>query len=281
MTRQRARRDTLAPRDDVLTPKRVVEVALPACPAELEPVVLYTCGSLCPIHKQHVHIQEMAKAQLEADHPIQVVGGFVASSNDLYVEGKYRAGGPERMQSFLPWAKRAELIELALASHPFIVQDRWDGEQQPHFQEYFDAHASLQTHLDSWCAAKALRRVRVLAVHGADLVEKCNIASWYPRMGLGLVTAERPGYPMPALTAAQQRDRSTYLLPLPPAFVQTFGKADISSSAVQRLLRAPGGTAEGGLTVQDMLHPDVEAELRQEWGLPVIEGAGTAKCVVT
>ena len=115
-----------------------------------------------------------------------MVGGFIASSNDLYVEGKYRQSA-EKLASFLPWQTRAAMIDLALAGHDFIVQDRWDGEPQPEFQEYFMAQASLQVYLDSWSATKGLRKVRVLAVHGADLVDKCRLSEWYPEQGLGLV----------------------------------------------------------------------------------------------
>ena len=113
----------LAPRDDVLTPKRLLLAGLATCAPEHEPVVLYTCGSLCPIHRQHVQIQEFAKARLEADHPLTVVAGFIASSNDLYVESKYRHSN--RMESFLDWRTRAALIDAALTDHAFIVQDRW------------------------------------------------------------------------------------------------------------------------------------------------------------
>lgn len=258
----------LAQRDDNTTPKCHVEQALVELEnhADLQPIVLYTCGSLCPIHRQHVHIQELAKAHLEITHPdLRVVGGFIASSNDLYVENKYRMS-VDKYASFLPWETRATLIDLALAGHEFIVQDRWDGKPQPEFQEYFMAHANLQEHLDSWCAVKGLRSVKVLAVYGADLVEKCQIATWYPSMGLGLICAERPGYSMPRINPEQQRQRETYLLSLPPEFVERFGRADISSTAVQQLMRRGTGSAtEQGLTVQDMLHPAVEAELRSIW----------------
>ena len=128
------------------------------------------------------------------------------------------------------------------------------------------AHANLQEHLDSWCAVKGLRSVKVLAVYGADLVEACHIAAWYPKMGLGLICVERPGYSMPRISPEQQRQRETYLLSLPPEFVEQFGRADISSTAVQQLMRrGPGSATEQGLTVQDMLHPAVEAELRSIW----------------
>jgi hypothetical protein len=83
----------------VLIPKDSIEEGLANYLADLSPVVLYTCGFLCPIHKQHVSIQERAKEFLEMSFPIRVVGGFLATSNDKYVREKYESSG--RMDSFV------------------------------------------------------------------------------------------------------------------------------------------------------------------------------------
>jgi hypothetical protein len=34
-------------------------------------------------------------------------------------------------------------------------------------------------------------------VAGADLVNKCHLANWYPKENLGCVCVERPGYNLP------------------------------------------------------------------------------------
>ncbi len=52
---------TAVARTDVLTPKDALVSGLSACPPALRPVVLYSCGALCPVHRQHVRLQEMAK----------------------------------------------------------------------------------------------------------------------------------------------------------------------------------------------------------------------------
>lgn len=41
------------------TPQDALRENLSKCPAELQALVLYTCGSLCPVHRQHIHIQEL------------------------------------------------------------------------------------------------------------------------------------------------------------------------------------------------------------------------------
>ena len=43
--------------------------------SELKPVVLLTTGSMCPIHKGHVRIVELAKDYLEKNFPLKIVGG--------------------------------------------------------------------------------------------------------------------------------------------------------------------------------------------------------------
>ena len=144
----------------------------------------------CPIHLQHVALQEMAKDYLQSSpHNLTVVGGYLATSNDRYVKQKEASN---RLESFLDWQTRASLIKLAIKDHPFIVFDEWDGEYQPFFQEYSMAQKHLQSHLDLWCSEEGLPGVKVVAVHGSDHVNKCGLAKWFPRQGLGCVCVERP-----------------------------------------------------------------------------------------
>ena len=220
------------PRNDTLTPKEHIVEGLKACPKGARPVVLYSCGSLCPVHRQHVRLQELAKEcvavcnfvncvgrvsllarhvvteppslprarYLEKHHvgEVHVVGGFLATSNDIYVRMKYLSS--RRLSSFLEWDRRAELIRLALGlegdkspvadadaltgscaggatedlrtsesaslrgqrkQHPFIRFDSWDGEPHKYFQEYFAAQASLQAHLDDWATEGERPRIHV------------------------------------------------------------------------------------------------------------------------
>lgn len=154
------------------TPTDVIAQNLRTCPPELEPLVLYTCGSLCPVHRQHIHIQELAKKCLESRFPVKIVAGLVASSHDNYVHSKYTYSF--RLSSFIPWGERMNLIELAIKGilihsvkhtdfrdHPWIRADHWDGNQET-FSEYFDAQKSLKSFLNDWCAQQKLRRVTVL-----------------------------------------------------------------------------------------------------------------------
>ena len=155
----------LALRTDILTPKTILMKHLDEQfkktennndKSSITPIVLYTCGSLCPVHLQHVALQEMAKEYLEKHYNLKVVGGFLATSNDLYVGQKYKMSG--RLQSYLNWSQRSELIDLALENHPFLCQDKWDGEEQPRFQEYFIQSAFFKTILILGAKSKIIRK---------------------------------------------------------------------------------------------------------------------------
>eukprot|EP00656_Telonema_subtile_P053095 TRINITY_DN7577_c0_g1_i3.p2 TRINITY_DN7577_c0_g1~~TRINITY_DN7577_c0_g1_i3.p2 ORF type:complete len:164 (+),score=32.18 TRINITY_DN7577_c0_g1_i3:430-921(+) len=163
------------------------------------------------------------------------------------------------MDSFLDWDERARLIELALEGHPFMRLDRWDGEPQERFQEYFAAHASLACHLDEWTAQHGHRRIRVVAVHGADLVVKCNIGSFFPTVGLSCVCVQRPGYDVPD----ESPEKHFYVYQLPQEFIDVHGDGDISSTVVQQLLR---GDEMQRADAARMLHPRVMDWLVEKWG---------------
>lgn len=46
------------------TPTDALEQGLKDCPDDLEPLVFLTVGSICPVHRQHVHIQVNLKKLL-------------------------------------------------------------------------------------------------------------------------------------------------------------------------------------------------------------------------
>lgn len=108
------------------TPTDILKSNLEKCPTDREPLLFLTVGSLCPIHIQHVQIQEIAKQYLEVfivlkfdwirftnvqeNFPVQVVGGIIATAHDHYVMSKYRHAG--RMESFIAWDERIRLIGL-------------------------------------------------------------------------------------------------------------------------------------------------------------------------
>ena len=266
VTPPRARRTQIASRTDDLTPKHILKANLLEYLKNVNskeeqnmPIVLYTCGSLCPIHVQHVALQEMAKDYLESSsYNLTVVGGYLATSNDLYVKQKYEASN--RLESFLDWKTRASLIKLALKDHPFIAFDEWDGEHQPFFQEYYMAQKHLQGHLDLWCSEQSLPRVKVVAVHGSDLVNKCSLAEWFPREGLGCVCIERPSAKAPETNPGN----CFFSIPLPPN--APLHHSFVSSTRVQQLLKG-AAKKKGELNVEEMIHPAVLKELKRLWKL--------------
>ena len=154
----------LALRTDILTPKTILMKHLDEQfkktennndKSSITPIIVYLWFPV-PVHLQHVALQEMAKEYLEKHYNLKVVGGFLATSNDLYVGQKYKMSG--RLESYLNWSQRSELIDLALENHPFLCQDKWDGEEQPRFQEYFMAQKHLQDHLILGAKSKIIRK---------------------------------------------------------------------------------------------------------------------------
>lgn len=249
-----------APRTDELTPKEALIAGLEACPASMEPVVLYGCGALCPVHRQHVSNLERAKELLESTRAQVVVGGYLASTNDLYVRRKYEEQG--RGSSFLPHAERCGLMRLALEDHEYLRVDAWDGEHQDSLVEFWAAQESLQAHLDDWCDRTRRRRCRVISVHGSDLVNKCGVVHLFPERNLDCVVVERPGAPI--RDARNVRSR----FPVLPASET----GATSSTDAQRLLRSRAKDAH--LALAKVLHPKVEARLRDLWGAPLAPPPG-------
>ena len=266
ITPPRVTRSQVARRTDELTPKRILKANLleylknaKGKVGQNVPIVLYSCGSLCPIHLQHVALLEMAKDYLQSSsYNLTVVGGYLATSNDLYVKRKYKASN--RLESFLDWQTRASLIKLAIKGHPFIAFDEWDGKYQPFFQEYSVAQKHLQSHLDLWCSEQSLPRVKVVAVHGSDHVNKCGLAKWFPRQGLGCVCVERP----PGKAPPANPTKFFFSISLPRNALDHH--AFVSSTRVQQLLKG-AAKRKGELNVEEMLHPDVLKELKRLWKL--------------
>ena len=111
------------------------------------------------------------------------------------------------------------------------------------------AQKHLQSHLDE----QSLPRVKVVAVHGSDHVNKCGLAKWFPRQGLGCVCVERPPGKAP---------------PANPIFLLNIftSKRSGSYTRVQQLLKG-AAKRKGELNVEEMLHPDVLKELKRLWKL--------------
>lgn len=58
------------------TPTDILKSNLENCPANREPLLFLTVGSLCPVHVQHVQIQEIAKRHLEVYYIFQSLISF-------------------------------------------------------------------------------------------------------------------------------------------------------------------------------------------------------------
>lgn len=97
------------------------------CHGSNKAVVLVMCGSFNPIHNAHISLFNAAKNALETPHNgLEVVGGFISPVADGYK----KAG----LASF---EIRRKLVEEAVALHPFLEIDEWEGLQSSYTRTYY------------------------------------------------------------------------------------------------------------------------------------------------
>jgi hypothetical protein len=150
------------------------------------------------------------------------------------------------------------LVDLAISGSTWIRADRWEG-MEPRFVNYDLAQRSLDEFLAAWCEKNGFGTVpKVLLVAGGDLAK--NLYYSYPSRNLGCVFIERPGYPSPpCLSLETQSQKNFFVLSL------SGPTEDISSSEIQKFLFS--GDPEKLAKVSTLLHPDVEARLKEIWNV--------------
>nr|AGU68192.1 nicotinamide-nucleotide adenylyltransferase [Herpetomonas muscarum] len=168
-----------------------------------QPVVVAVCGSFNPVHKTHLALYAAAKARLgEKNEAVEyeVLGGFLSPVSDAY-------GKP----GLAPLATRLEILDLALADHPELDVDEWEGLQETYTRTAI-VLGHLEDALNEWqknlfpseavCSPETTRLpIRVVFACGADLFESFLRPGCWPIALLKklldrhlLVVVGRPGF---------------------------------------------------------------------------------------
>jgi hypothetical protein len=100
--------------------------------------VLLTTGALNPVHRGHVAMFDKARASLESNFDLEVVGGFLSPSHDLYLRGKYRD-----RSSFYAAAQRLELCLAATKEHPLLAVSSWESSVPNRWPDFPEVTAAL------------------------------------------------------------------------------------------------------------------------------------------
>nr|AGU68094.1 nicotinamide-nucleotide adenylyltransferase [Angomonas desouzai] len=150
-----------------------------------QPVVIALCGSFNPIHNAHLTIYDATKQLLEQEktheephRSFTVLGGFISLVGDAYPKKGLR-----------PFTEREAIAQAAVADHPDLAIDRWEGTQK----EYVRTLYVLQ-HLEDTIRAHYIRKepellsrlvedgtqIRVVFACGADLFNSFFVPGVWP-----------------------------------------------------------------------------------------------------
>jgi len=102
--------------------------------------VLVTTGALNPVHYSHVQIFDDAAKALGSEHNINVIGGYISPSHDLYVKGKLG-------KQHIPSIHRLAMCRLAVRDSSFIEVSPWECAQSG-FIDYPGVRSALQVAAD-------------------------------------------------------------------------------------------------------------------------------------
>lgn len=244
-----------------LTPTKNFLTNMRACAAAgAEPLVLIACGSYNPVHRMHVEIHTLAKRRLESTGQKWVVASFISPGLDVYVRGK--CSSSHRDALFLDLQTRAQLIDLAIrdaGAQDWLACDLWEG-SQGRFNDFDTVMGTLETHLDTLCAAHYLPRASKLLLMGSDVMQYGVHLGPYGEKELSVVGVRRPSEPW-ARVGVTMRPLEEQLLqagPLQRYFLdpdETAGDSDVSSTQLARLVAA-------GQSYAHLVPPSVHAALQ-------------------
>jgi nicotinate (nicotinamide) nucleotide adenylyltransferase len=122
-------------------------------------VVLVLNGCFNPIHRNHVHLLEVAKAHLITLNDYHVLGGYVSPTHDA---------GIERKLSVLhaTWQDRLEMCRLAVKDSSWIMIDDWQISREKNH----GAQQSKQHLMD--CLRQLYSSLQIISICGGDALPK-------------------------------------------------------------------------------------------------------------
>jgi nicotinamide mononucleotide adenylyltransferase len=197
--------------------------------------VLLTTGALNPVHLGHVAMFDKAHDHLGAEYGLEVVGGFLSPSHDMYLARKFRPPA-----TFYPATLRLDLCRAATESHPFLAVGAWEAGVQGRWPDFPEVTSALTHALSDAFATNA---PAVLYLCGEDHLQLTRNA------GLpGVCVVARKG-------RAGLTDLSRHVYAVPSE--QDDPLAEASSTRVRKALL----TGDDAMLRAD-LHPAVYARLR-------------------
>jgi nicotinic acid mononucleotide adenylyltransferase len=181
--------DADAPLDDVhwlCTPVTHVAAAVREAEPGAVPVVLLATGGFWPPHAGHVEMLEAARATLERQPGVAVVGGYLSPGHDRYLRLKWGDAAP-------PAAARLTMLEGLLAPHPWLAVDPWEAQHRRTSVNFTDVVARLEAYLRHHvdprlevayvCGGDNARFALAFADHGRCVVvgrpgSEAEVATW-------------------------------------------------------------------------------------------------------
>lgn len=132
--------------------------------------VLLTTGALNPVHRGHVAMFDKAKANLEAEFGLEVVGGFLSPSHDQYLLGKYRD-----RSKFFPAAKRLTMCAAATKDHSFLAVGAWESSVPDRWPDFPEVTQALVRALNDRFPGEMLLVLYVCGEDHFHIARGCNL----------------------------------------------------------------------------------------------------------
>lgn len=210
--------------------------------------VILSCGSFCPIHRQHIHMVEMAKKHLEQKRGYEVLAAVLSPTPDATLRRKFwgkdgfLSGQEPNPPGFIHAYDRARLIELAAEGRGWIKADLWAAKHGAptakafsHVREVFNPSAGE-------AAAAGGPEVEVISIFGADTLKRvrnfknktssmlCVVNRKYDFNAEHLFNEKMKGVPA---AAAESNSESAHFIDLVLADDGDYSELDASATLVR------------------------------------------------
>lgn len=121
-------------------------------------LVLVTTGALCPVHKSHIEMMELARTELENRGCI-VLGGYLSPSHDKYVQ-------PKCGRKALNALHRIHLCEQAVYPSDWLMADPWESLYNDREVNFTDVITRLEQYLAKH--VRSPKPIHIVYVFGSD-----------------------------------------------------------------------------------------------------------------